>query len=135
MSSDRHARACAPQLSIRLLLWTLAWSGSMVLVDKAILYSWYSSPAVSVAGVIVNAGLGLGMIWAFLRYLSGIDELQRKIQVDALAIAMGVGLVSSFSYSLLVTAGLVTDPEVSDIILAMTGTHVAAIPFGQYRYR
>lgn len=121
--------------NIKLFIWTLAWVGSMVLVDKAILYQWHSSPSLTIAGIVLNAAIGLGLIIVFMKYLKGLDELQRKIQMDALAVSMGVGLVGGFTYSLLVTAGIIVDEEVSDIILLMTITYMLTITFGQVKYR
>ena len=48
---------------------------------------------------------------------------------------MGVGFVGTFTYSLLVTAQIVTDNEVSDIMLVMTVTYIVGIIVGQVRYR
>ena len=121
--------------TIRFLCWTLAWSMTMVLADKAILYEWHSSDLISVIAIVLNAGIGIGMILSYLRHLKYMDELQRKIQLDALAIAMGVALVGSFSYSLMVTAKFITDAEVSDIILLMTFTFVVSVIVGHLRYR
>ena len=121
--------------TIRFLCWTFAWSMTMVLADKAILYGWHSSALISAITIILNAGIGIGMILSYLRHLKYMDELQRKIQLDALAIAMGVALVGSFSYSLMVTAKFITDAEVSDIILLMTFTFVVSVIVGHIRYR
>ena len=87
------------------------------------------------AGIAGNAVLGLGMIYSFVAYLKALDELQQKIQLDALAFAMGMGVVSSFSYSLLVTAGFITDAEVSDILVIMVVSYVLGTIVGQVRYR
>ncbi len=105
--------------NIRLVCWSFAWTGTMVLADKAELYEWHSSALISILAIVINAGIGIGMIVTFMRFLKKLDELQRKIQLDSLALSMGVGLVGSFSYSLLVTAKLITDSEISDIILLM----------------
>ncbi len=121
--------------TIRFLCWTFAWSMTMVLADKAILYEWHSSALISAIAIVLNAGIGIGMILSYLRHLKYMDELQRKIQLDALAIAMGVALVGSFSYSLMVTAKFITDAEVSDIILLMTFTFVVSVIVGHLRYR
>ena len=123
------------KINIRLLCWIFAWVGTMVLVDKAVLYEWYSSDLISMVGIVINAGIGFGVIVTFMRYLDEIDELQRKIQLDALALSMGVGFVGTFTYSLLVTAQIVTDNEVSDIMLVMTVTYIVGIIVGQVRYR
>lgn len=108
---------------------------TMVLADKAILYEWHSSALISAIAIVLNAGIGIGMILSYLRHLKSMDELQRKIQLDALAIAMGVALVGSFSYSLMVTAKFITDAEVSDIILLMTFAFVVSVTVGHVRYR
>jgi hypothetical protein len=121
--------------SARLVIWILAWVGTMILVDKAVLYGWLSSIYMLRAGIVINAALGLGVILSFLRYLREMDEMQRKIQTESLALGMGVALVGSFSYSLLTTAGIVTDPEVSDITLLMCLTYMGSVIVGQYRYR
>ena len=107
----------------------------MVLADKAELYEWHSSASISILAIGINAVIGLGLIVTFMRYLKELDELQRKIQLEALAIAMGVGFVGGFSYSLLVTAKFISDAEISDIILLMTLTYVVGIIVGQVRYR
>ena len=117
------------------MVWTLAWVGTMVLVDKAVFYGWFTSTYISVLGIVVNAALGLGMIKAFLRYLRDMDEMHRKIQLDSLSLSMGAGFVGGFSYSLLATTGFVTDPEVSDIILLMGVTYMLALVIFHYRYR
>ena len=121
--------------TIRFLCWSVAWSMTMVLADKAILYEWHSSALISAIAIVLNAGIGIGMILSYLRHLKSMDELQRKIQLDALAIAMGVALVGSFSYSLMVTAKFITDAEVSDIILLMTFAFVVSVTVGHVRYR
>ena len=121
--------------TIRFFLWTLVWVASLVLIDKAILYDWVSSFYVIAAGILLNAAMGVGVIWAFLRYLRNLDEMQRKIQMESLALAMGITLVSSFTYTLLVTAGVIADPEVSDIILIMAITYMLGVTAGQVRYR
>ena len=121
--------------TIRLVSWVFAWTATMVLADKAELYQWYSSAWMSILAIVINGGIGLGMIVTFMRYLKQLDELQRKIQLDALALSMGIALVGSFSYSLLVTTNFITDAEISDIILLMTITYMVGLIIGQVRYR
>ena len=120
--------------SVRLMVWTILWVGTMVLADKAELYQWYSSQ-VTIIAIIINAAIGIGTIVTFIRFLGDQDELQRKIQLDALALAMGVGLVGSFTYSLLATAKFIMEEEVSDIIILTTVTYMVGIIVGQVRYR
>ncbi len=121
--------------TIRYGLWMFAWAVSLILVDKAVLYGWYSSVYISVVGIVINAALGLGVIWTFLRHLRDMDEMQRKIQLESLALAMGVTFFGSVSYTLLITTGFITDPELTGILLLMAFTYMASVLVGQYRYR
>lgn len=119
--------------SIRFLCWTLAWAVTMVLADKAELYGWHSSSMISIIAIVVNTGLGLGMIMAFMRLLKGMDELHRKIQLNSLAMSVGVGLVGGFTYSLLATANFIADAEASDVMLIMSVTYMVGVMIGQIR--
>ena len=135
MNEPEDWEAHSMKSAIRLVCWSFAWVGTMVLADKAELYEWHSSSEISILAIAVNAVIGVGLIRTFIRYLKGLDELQRKIQLDALALSVGVGLVSSFSYSLLETAQLISDAEISDITLIIILTYVAGTIIGQVRYR
>ena len=119
--------------NIRFLCWTLAWAVTMVLADKAELYGWHSSSMISIIAIVVNTGLGLGMIMAFMRYLKGMDELQQKIQLNSLAMSVGVGIVGGFTYSLLATANFIADAEASDVLLIMSVTYMVGVMIGQIR--
>ncbi|GBF31052.1 hypothetical protein MnTg04_01005 [bacterium MnTg04] len=127
--------ARARKSSMRLLSWVFAWVGTMVLADKAELYEWYSSAWISMLAIVINTGIGIGVIVTFLRFLKELDELQRKIQLDALALSMGIGFVGGFAYSLLATAQFISDAEASDILVLMSVAYMAGIIIGQVRYK
>ena len=121
--------------STRIILWSIAFAGTLVLANKAVLYEWYTSDLIAIGAVVLNALAGIGLIFAFIRSLKEGDDLQRKIQLDALSVAMGVALVGGFSYSLLVTSGFIIDEEVTDITLLMVVAYMVAVIAGQVRYR
>jgi len=121
--------------SMSMIGWVFTWSATMVLADKAELYHWYPVQWMSMAAIIFNALIGLGMIYAFIRYLKVLDELQRKIQMDALAFTVGAGLVGGFTYSLLAAGNYIADAEASDVILVMMLAYMAANIIGKMRYR
>ena len=105
--------------NIRFLCWTLAWAVTMVLADKAELYGWHSLSMIS--------------IMAFMRFLKGMDELHQKIQLNSLAMSVGVGIVGGFTYSLLATANFIADAEASDVLLIMSVTYMVGVMIGQIR--
>ena len=41
--------------SIRIIAWSLAFAGTMVIADKAVLYEWYSSDLLATAAIVFNA--------------------------------------------------------------------------------
>jgi hypothetical protein len=114
---------------------TFFWMALMIFVDKAILYSWIESAPLINALIGLDVILGLLTIYMFIRMLGAMDEMQRKIQFDALAFTMGATLVAAVTYSLLTTAKIVNDSETTDLIMFMTFCYMAAIGFGQVKYR
>lgn len=131
----KGALLTANKLVLSYFIWTFVWVASLVIIDKNILYQFYPSEILTIVGIGVNALLGFVMMFAFIRYLKGMDELQQKIQLDALAFALGLSLVGSVCYSLLVTAGYVVDEEVTDIIMIMVFSHMLGLLLGNLRYR
>lgn len=78
----------------------------------------------------------MGWIVAHARYLRSLDELQRKIQVDAVAVALGAGLVGGFGYAAADLAGLVLiDPSIALFTAVVAVVYVVTIDVGNLRYR
>jgi hypothetical protein len=123
--------------SIRLVLWTLAWAATLALAKFGPELSWDSQQAVaSWAAVAANLVVGIGWIVAFTRFLRGIDELQRKIVQDALAITLGVGWVGGFAYVVADAAGLVAYDVNLAVFPALLGVvYMIAFVVGKIRYR
>ena len=118
-----------------MVLWVFIWMASLVVADKAQLYGWWEDGWVTWLAVAVNVFLGLVMMVSFMRLLRGMDDLQRKIQLDALALALGISLVACAAYSLLVTWGYIIDEEVTDIFMIMCVSYSLSVLVGTWRYR
>jgi hypothetical protein len=96
----------------------------------------WDSDVASWAAVAANLVVGLGWIIAHARYLREIDELQRKIQQDALAVTLGVGWVGGFAYVVADAADLITyDADVGDLSALLAVVYMTAIVVGNIRYR
>jgi hypothetical protein len=61
--------------------------------------------------------------------------MQQKIQLNALALAMGVGLVGGVSYSLLVSNGYVASPDTAVAIMLLGGGYSVGLILGRARYQ
>lgn len=88
------------------------------------------------AAVGANLGFGIGWIVAYARYLRGIDELQRKIVQDALAVTLGVGWVGGFAYVVADAADLISYDAGVGLFAALLGVvYLLAVIIGHLKYR
>ncbi len=83
-----------------IMVWIFVWMATFVAVDKGAKYDWFASSAISMLAVALNAAIGLLVITTYLKFLKELDEMQQKIQLNALALGMGVGLVGTVTYTL-----------------------------------
>ena len=60
------------------------------------------------------------MIIANRDHLKSLDELQQKVQLEAMSITLGVGLIAGLAYSNLDTSNVVPfDAEISHLVIGM----------------
>ena len=99
-------------------------------------FIWQSNELLTILAILINLGIGLGMIVANKRHLKGLDEMHQKIQLEAMALSLGVGLVVGLSYSNLdITNLIASDAEISHLVVLMGLTYVAGVFAGLKRYR
>lgn len=119
-----------------LVLWTIAWMGTLAVAKFGPIHWWDSQPIASWVAVAVNLAAGIGWIVAHARFLSGIDELQRRIMRDALAVTVGVGWVAGFGYVVADAADLLGfDADIGAFSTLLVGVYVISIVVGHLRYR
>lgn len=120
-----------------LVLWGTAWAATLALAKFGPGNLWESQQtAASWAAVVVNLAVGLGWIVAYTRFLGAIDELERKIMLDALAVTLGAGFIGGLGYVVADTAGLVADDVNIGVFFALLGAvFVIAFFTGRIRYR
>lgn len=120
----------------RLKYWSIAWVATMAITAFGPKYIWDFATWSTILAVLVNLGVGLGMIVANKRYLRGLDELHQKIFLDAGALTLGVGLVCGLSYELLEDIKLITfEPEISHLVLLMCLTFLIGMVAGHRKYQ
>jgi apolipoprotein N-acyltransferase len=111
------------------LLWALAMMGTTLLSKRE------GIPfAAVVAGVILTALAGVATIFAHLRYLRQADELRRQIELEALGLAFGIGVVGGMSWWLLVVSGVGKGTDLGFVFVAMLLLYSAGILVGCRRY-
>jgi hypothetical protein len=122
--------------TLRLFFWTGAWVLATAGAAFGPRFLWDFNTLPTILGVLIHIGIGFGMIRVFKQYLLGLDELQRKIQLDAIALTLGVGLVIGSSYELLEDIKLIPfEPEISHLIILMSLTYWVGVILGNRRYQ
>ena len=122
--------------SVRLMGWNAAWVLSMALAAFGPKLMWDFDTSLTVLFVLINLGIGFGMILANKRYLNGLDELHQKIFLDAAVFTLGIGLVCGLSYELFEDIKLIPfEPEISHVIMLMGLTYLLGVILGNRRYR
>src|SRR5215203_6057981 len=118
---------------MRILPWVLVWGFTFITATLGIKKQWWPFE-VTVAAVIGNALFGIAAIWAYRRFLQETDELRRKIEVEALAPAFGVGLVGGLAYWLLVVSGAAPAIGFAFVFALMLISHSVGVLIGRRRY-
>lgn len=116
-------------------VWTFAWVLSMALASFGPKFLWDNNKTLSLLAILLNLGMGFMMIRANMKFLNGLDELQRKLQIDAMAISLGVGIVGGLAYSLLDTTNIIPwDAEISLLVVLISVTYMISLFVNQKRY-
>jgi hypothetical protein len=122
--------------TMRLAFWTVCWTSSMALASFGPKEIWEGNTILTVIAVLINLGCGIRIICAHISHLKDLDELQKKIQLEAMGIALGVGIVGGLSYSLLDITNLISnDAEISFLVILISLTYLTGLLVGQKRYK
>ena len=129
-------QASSAKNTVRLGFWTLAWVVSMAIANFGPRILWDHNETITIVAILVNMAIGGGMILANKRHLRGLDEMHQKIQLEAMAVSLGVGLVVGLGYSNLdVTNTISADAEISHVVILMGLTYLASVIVGNRKYR
>jgi hypothetical protein len=120
----------------KLALWTLGWVLTLAIVTFGPKFIWEELKLYTFLGFLVNLGFGIGMIVANRNHINGLDELDKKITFDAMAIALGVGVICGLSFSVLDITNLIGfDAEISFLVVLISITYLIATVVGKLRYK
>ncbi len=122
--------------TVNLAKWTAAWVVTMAIVAFGPKLIWNFHPVISVIAIIINFAVGIGMILANRRHLNTQDEMQRKIQLEAMGISLGIAVVAGLAYSMMDVANLIHyDAEIAHLVILIDLTYLAGVIYGSYRYK
>lgn len=136
MEAVSNADRLAARRTIALALSTVAWVATLALAQFGPAWIWAGERSLSWAAVAVNVAAGVIWIVVHIRYLRAVGELQRKVLLEAMALALGVGFVATMALTAARSAhliGLEIDIAVFAVIMAVV--YAAATVIGNLRYR
>ncbi len=119
----------------KLAKWTVAWTLSQALVSFGSTLLWSDKPWLIILTILVNVALGLGVILINRKYLLEGDELDRKIQLESMSLALGLSIVIGLAYSSLDHTNLISfDAEISHLVIFTGLAYLSAIFINRKRY-
>lgn len=122
--------------TLQLACWTAIWLVTTAIATFGPIFLWPENKLLTLFAFIVNLGVGIGVIFANIRHLRGLDELQQRIHLNAMGIALGVGVIGGLSYSMLDTTNLIAgDAEISVLVIGISLTYLMAVVAGNRYYR
>ncbi len=120
----------------KLKFWSLLWMVSMAIATFGPMFVWPENTVLNVLAILINLGCGGGMILVNRKLINSLDELQKKIQMDAMGIALGVGVVGGLGYSLLDQTNVITqDAQISFLVILISLTYMIGLFIGKKRYK
>ena len=117
-------------------VWTFLWVISTACLAFGPKFVWAFNTKLTLLAVIVNIVIGAVMIIVNVRHIKLLDELARKIFLEASALTLGVILVCGSCYGLLQNIQLIhSHPQISHVIILAGLTFMTAVFLGNRRYQ
>lgn len=113
--------------------WTLVWMVAFAATLFALKYEVLPAGVLTWLAVAVTTGLGAVALGYFVRFVREADELQRRIQLEALGIGFGAGFLATFTMALLERVWTFTF-DAGDLFLVMVIAYLVGIVLGARRY-
>ncbi len=124
------------QKLIELAIWTGIWMISIALASYGPLLLWDATSILTPISIGLTLATGLMMILMNKNLFDTMDELQKKMQLQATAITLILVMVVGLSYSLLDVHNLIQgDAEISFLVMFMGVTYLTSIGIITLRYR
>lgn len=120
----------------RLAFWTATWVLTMALTNFGPRFLWDFDQVLTITAVILNLALGLKMVLVNIKHIKGLDEMQQRIQLNAMGITLGLSLIVGLTYSNLNVVNLISfHAEISHLVIFMGLTYLTATFIGSRNYQ
>ena len=118
-----------------LMAWTFAWVASLAFLSGGVNYLW-DSLLITKIGLLINLAIGVGMIIANKNLFNHYDELQKKIQFEAMALTLGLAVVVGVVYEISFDFGVIdSEPEFEYLVFFICFSYIASTIINSLRYK
>jgi hypothetical protein len=124
--------------SKKIALWAGAWALTTALLALGPEFLWAGQLWLTLVTAAASLAAGVGVAFAWLHHLRELDELHRKVHLEAMAMTLGVGWFVSIPYTLLEghdAAPFDDDIARAALMILISLTFAVSILAGLRRYR
>jgi hypothetical protein len=120
----------------RLAYWNGAWVAATALMSFGPKFIWSKALVFTLLAAGLDVAVGIGMVLATKKYVAELDELQRKVYLNALGITVGVALIAGVPYSVMATYRVIPfRADIAHLVMIMALTFLVSILYDTWRYR
>jgi hypothetical protein len=99
-------------------------------------FLWHGTLGLTLLAAGLDIAVGVGMILATKKFIAEMDELQRKIFLNALGMAVGVGLIAGVPWTVLDVYHVIHFHANFGFLVILQGlTFIVSLLYGTWRYR
>jgi len=118
-----------------LALWTWSWVATLAIATFGPKFIWDDQTAFTIIALLINLANGILMILANRKLFNHYDELERKIHLEAMALTLGLTVISGLTFSLLDQTNLIPfDAEIGVLVGFVGLTYMITLLINTKRY-
>jgi hypothetical protein len=122
--------------TVILAIWTSLWVLTVALAAFGHELFWGSNGLINVVVIILNFGIGIGMIIANIKHLREMDEMLQKVHLEAMGISLGLAVVGGISYSMLDATNVIPfDAEIAGVIVIISLSYIISLLINLRSYK
>ncbi len=118
-----------------LAFWTVAWVLTFFLLASGPNELW-NSKSITIIALIINVIVAVGMLLSNRDLFEYYDELQKKVQLEAMAITLGISVIFGCLFEQTYKLGLINlKPKLHIFIMFIYMTYLIAVIINSRRYK
>ena len=121
--------------SVRFGAWSIASGATWVFAILGSQFLWDGNRTISALAIAVNVIVGLVLLRVHRDYLRSLDEMQQRVYLESMGLALAVGIEAVLVYFALAITNIITvSAEIGMVVIlaSMTFTHLGGVIYGNF---